>query len=92
MLCDKVRMVAYQKAIHEVVKKGDIVADIGTGSGIMAFFALQAGASKVYAIGQSDIILEAEKLAQINKLADKITFIRGLSDQLEIPEKVERYC
>ena len=43
MIQDKVRCESYQKAIHQVVKKGDIVVDIGTGSGLLAFFAIQAG-------------------------------------------------
>jgi protein arginine N-methyltransferase 1 len=53
MLADQVRMESYQRAIHEVVKKGDVVADIGTGSGILSFFAVQAGGRKVFAIEQS---------------------------------------
>jgi protein arginine N-methyltransferase 1 len=89
MLADQVRMAAYQKAIHEAVKAGDVVADIGTGSGILAFFALQAGAKKVYAIEQNKIIEDAEQLAKINGLDKKIVFIRERSDRVELPEKVD---
>jgi len=89
MLADQVRMEAYKKAIHEVVKKDDVVADIGTGSGILAFFAVQGGARKVYAIEQSDIIEEAEKLANLNAFDKKIVFIKGRSDKVELPEKVD---
>lgn len=89
MLADKVRMSSYQKAVHETVKAGDIVCDIGTGSGILAFFALQAGARRVYAIEQNDIIEEAEKLAQLNGLGKRIIFIKGRSDKIELPEKVD---
>jgi protein arginine N-methyltransferase 1 len=89
MLADRVRVAAYQKAIQEVVKAGDIVADIGTGSGLLAFFAVQAGARKVYAVEREDIIEDAKKLAEINKLADKVVFIKGRSDKVELPEKVD---
>jgi predicted RNA methylase len=89
ILADKVRLEAYQKGIHEVVKEGDVVADIGTGSGILTFFALQAGARKVYAIEQNKIIKEAEELAKINGLEKKIVFVRGRSDRVELPEKVD---
>jgi SAM-dependent methyltransferase len=82
-------METYQKAIHEVVKKGDVVADIGTGSGILAFFAIQAGARKVYALEQNEIIEEAEELARINGLEKRIVFLKGRSDRVEIPEKVD---
>ena len=89
MLADQARMAAYKKAIHQVVKKGDVVADIGTGSGILAFFAVQAGAKKVYAIEQHEIIEDAKKLAKINGLDKKIIFIKGRSDSVELPEKVD---
>jgi len=88
MLGDQVRMEAYRKGIHEVVKEGDVVADIGTGSGILAFFAVQAGARKVYAVEQDGIIDEAEKLAEMSGLGEKIVFIKGKSDRVELPEKV----
>jgi protein arginine N-methyltransferase 1 len=89
MLADRGRVASYQEAIHKVVKPGDIVADIGTGSGILAFFAVQAGARKVYAVEQGDIIEDAKKLAEINGFADKIVFIKGRSDKIELPEKVD---
>ena len=89
MLGDDVRMDAYQRGIHEVVKEGDVVADIGTGSGILAFFAVHAGARKVYAVEQDGIIEEAEKLAKISGLDNKIVFMKGRSDRVELPEKVD---
>jgi protein arginine N-methyltransferase 1 len=89
ILADQVRMEAYKKAIQEVVKKGDVVADIGTGSGILAFFAVQAGAKKVYAVEQNEIIEEAKKLAKINGLDKRIVFIKGRSDRVEVPEQVD---
>jgi len=89
MLGDEVRMDAYRKGIQEVVKEGDVVADIGTGSGILAFFAVQAGARKVYAVEQDSIIEEAEKLAKSNGLENKIVFMKGRSDKVELPEKVD---
>jgi len=49
-LVDKERTSAFQKAIKAKVKKNDTVIDLGTGSGIMALFAVKAGAKKVFAI------------------------------------------
>ena len=52
MLKDKVRTGAYQKAILENSElfKDKIVLDIGSGTGILSFFAAQAGAKHVYGI------------------------------------------
>ncbi|MBN1996268.1 50S ribosomal protein L11 methyltransferase [candidate division KSB1 bacterium] len=89
MLGDEPRMSAYQQAIHQTVKPGDVVVDIGTGSGVLAFFALQAGASKVIAIEQSDIIHDAKELACINGFADRILFIQDRSDRVTLEEKAD---
>lgn len=89
MLADRVRMASYQKAIQEVVKSGDVICDIGTGSGILAFFSLFAGASKVYAIETGEIIEESKKLARMNGLAERMVFIKDMSDRVELGEKVD---
>lgn len=88
MLDDKIRVEAYRKAIFQTVGKDDVVADIGTGTGILAFFALQAGARKVYAIEKDPIIEVAKKAAQENGL-DRICFIQNDSRHTQLPEKVD---
>jgi SAM-dependent methyltransferase len=89
MLSDRIRMQAYRQAIHAMVREGDVVADLGTGTGILAFFAVQAGARKVYAIEREETIFLAEKLAQHNGMADRIVFIKGSSDEVDLPEPVD---
>lgn len=49
-LADLERTSAFESAIRAVVKPGDVVLDLGTGSGIMAIFAARAGARRVYAV------------------------------------------
>lgn len=66
----KVRTSTYQRAIlsNRVDFEGKVVIDIGTGSGILSFFAAHAGARKVYAIDASDIAKDAATLVRGNRL------------------------
>jgi protein arginine N-methyltransferase 1 len=89
MLRDFVRLAAYRRAIETQVAaikaQGQpcIALDLGCGSGILTFFALQAGADHVLAVEQRpDILLMAQGLAKDNGFADRITFIEGNSSQL----------
>ena len=89
MLSDDVRMQAYEKAISEKVKVGDIVVDLGAGTGILGFLALRAGASKVYSIEKSDAIDLAEAVAERNGFSDSIVFLNENSKDVELPEKAD---
>jgi len=85
LLADEVRTEAFKKAINEVVGEGDTVLDVGTGTGILAFFAREAGASKVYAVDYSNIVDKARKIAQENRI-DGIEFIRSDIRDLDVPK------
>ena len=47
MLADLDRVNAFRAALSEAVHPGDVVLDIGTGTGLLALFAIQFGASRV---------------------------------------------
>jgi len=89
MLLDTERTGQFQRAIHGAVRPGDVVVDIGCGTGVLAFFACQAGARHVYAIEQGPIIGLAQDLAHANGFADRITFLHSGSWDAEIPEKAD---
>lgn len=86
MLKDKQRTKAFKSAIlnNKFLFKDKIVLDIGCGTGILSFFAAKAGASHVYAIDNSSIILSAMQIAEINKFS-KITFIHGKVEEVSLP-------
>ena len=69
------------KAIEKYIKKGDSMADIGTGSGILAICAKKFGAEKVYGCDNDETVIDTcIKNAEINnvncvfelKTADKL--------------------
>ena len=89
MLNDRARTSSFLKGIREVVRAGDIVVDIGTGTGILAIAAARAGAQHVYAIEASGIGKSAKAIFEANGLADRITIIEGWSTQVSLPEPAD---
>ena len=86
---DQPRVAAFRRAIEEVVRPGDKVVDLGSGTGILGLLAARAGAAKVYSIEASGIIGLARQIAAENGYADRMEFIRGLSTRIDIPENVD---
>jgi predicted RNA methylase len=89
MLSDRIRMDAYRKAIFNTVKQGDIVVDLGAGTGLLGIWALQAGAAKVYVIEKTDAINLAKEIAVANKCTDKMVFINKNSMDVDLPEPAD---
>lgn len=89
MLSDRVRKRTFLKAVREVIREGDTVLDLGTGTGILAVAAAQAGARRVYAVEPAGMLHLAEEVAARNGVADRITFLRGWSTQIELPEPAD---
>jgi len=89
LLDDKIRTGLFIKAIQEVVKKGDVVVDYGTGTGILALACCRAGAKKVYAIEKCNIIKFAREAARANGFEDRIIFIQDDGSNTELPEEVD---
>lgn len=91
MMQDFVRTSTYQKAIHGnfIDFNGKVVLDVGAGSGILSFFAAQAGAAKVYAVEASNMAQYAQQLVASNNLHERITVIAGKIEEIDLPEKVD---
>lgn len=89
LLGDRARVDSFRDAIHELVRPGDVVVDIGTGTGLLAFFACQAGAARVFAIEQGPIVGLARELALLNRFADRVEFFDDLSYRVELPERAD---
>lgn len=89
MIYDEHRVRAYQRAIERTVKPGDVIVDLGTGTGLLAFLCARAGASRVHAIEKSPVIDFARRLAVVNGLADRIVFHYGDSRDVELGERAD---
>lgn len=89
MLLDQARMDAYEAAVRAVVRPGDVVVDLGTGTGILALWAVRAGARKVYAIDPAPIIQLAQRLADDNEGGDRIEFIQADARRVSLPEQAD---
>jgi SAM-dependent methyltransferase len=82
MLIDEVRTASFDRAIAALVRPGDRVVDVGTGSGILAMFAARAGAEKVFALEITKMADWAERLAKTNGL-DRMQVLRGDAAQFD---------
>lgn len=89
MICDRVRTEAFRRAIEAVVRPGDVVLDVGAGSGILSIFAARAGAARVYAVEATTIAGVAERLAIANEVSDVVRVIQGDMFDVELPERVD---
>ena len=86
ILNDVKRKSTFLEAIRRVIRPGDAVLDLGTGTGIMAVAAVRAGARKVYAVEPSAFGQWAEQVFRDNDVAQQITLIKGWASQLSLPE------
>ncbi|CAM9556658.1 unnamed protein product [Discosporangium mesarthrocarpum] len=91
MLEDQRRMHAYRSAMvnNRGAFEGKTVLDVGSGSGVLAIFAAQAGARKVYAVEYTNMADHARTLVEGNGLSNVIEVIRGSAESILLPEKVD---
>uniref|UniRef100_A0A8V5GQ01 Histone-arginine methyltransferase CARM1 n=1 Tax=Melopsittacus undulatus TaxID=13146 RepID=A0A8V5GQ01_MELUD len=74
---------------HQHFPLPQIVLDVGCGSGILSFFAAQAGARKIYAVEASTMAQHAEVLVKSNNLTERIVVIPGKVEEVALPEQVD---
>lgn len=88
-LKDARRQALFEDAVGAAVKDGDSVVDLGCGTGVLGLLALRAGARHVYAIEHSAIIDVARETIERAGFGDKVSFFRGNSLRVDLPERVD---
>jgi precorrin-6B methylase 2 len=89
LIADELRTTAYRRAIARTVRPGDVVLDIGCGSGILSFFACEAGAAKVYAVDRGGMAGIAQFLSRHLGLRERVTVLRDESTAIELPQRAD---
>lgn len=89
MLRDTQRNEAYRRAIAHVVKPGDVVLDVGAGTGILSIFAAAAGARRVYAVERTPIAEVARQVIESNGHSAVIQVLQTDLEDLTLTEKVD---
>ncbi len=91
MLMDHNRMRAYHDAImlNKEMFAGKRVLDVGTGSGVLAIWAAQAGAAKVYACEFTDMAIHAKNLIDHNKFEGVIEVCQTSVEDLQLDGPVD---
>jgi protein arginine N-methyltransferase 1 len=89
MIRDQRRTGPFVEALRQAIQPGSVVLDIGTGTGIFAFLACQFGAARVYAIEPDNAIEVGRRCAKAIPGGERITWIQGLSTEMDLPERVD---
>lgn len=93
---DQLRNEVYAKALQRFVQPGMVVFEIGTGTGILAMLAAQAGAEHVYTCERRpDVAEAAREIIRRNGFADRITVIAkdayALQPGVDVPVKADLF-
>lgn len=89
MAMDAIRSDAYTRAIKETVRPGDVVLDLGCGTGIMSLLALRAGARRVHALDTDPAVWLARDLAVANGYGEKLVVHQQSSFDLVLDEPAD---
>ena len=85
-VADHVRSQRFCEAIARIVKPGDVVIDLGCGSGILGLMCLKAGASRLIAINSTPMIGIARETFERAGYGERCSFISGKSFRVRTSE------
>ncbi len=89
MIADPARSTAYAEALRRCVRPGDVVVDLGAGTGAFSLLACRLGAGRVYAIESNPAIAIARESAAVNGFLDRMVLVEMMSTSVELPERAD---
>uniref|UniRef100_A0A3B4V684 Histone-arginine methyltransferase CARM1 n=1 Tax=Seriola dumerili TaxID=41447 RepID=A0A3B4V684_SERDU len=91
LLQDYMRTATYQRAmlVNETDFRDKVVLDVCCGSGILSYFAIQAGATRVYAVESSPMAKYTQIMVQSNSLSERIRVLEGEVEEVSCPDMVD---
>ncbi len=89
MLADNVRNEALAAGVAALVRSGDLVIDVGAGSGLLSMLAVRAGARRVYALERGAMALLAKRLIELNQMSANIEVVQVHSRNWQPPERAD---
>ena len=89
MIADQRRTQAYVQALRQTIRPGQVVLDIGTGTGVFAILAARLGARRVFAVEPDESIGVAREIARANDVSDRIEFLQAMSTAIDLPERAD---
>ena len=85
-LVDRKRTLAFRSAIEAVVRPGDVVVEVGAGTGILSLFAAAAGAARVVAVEVDPVLARTLRdTVRANGLEHVVEVVEGDALQVEQP-------
>jgi SAM-dependent methyltransferase len=89
MLNDAVRMRGFKAAIDFVVRPGSKVLELGGGTGVLSYFAIQK-AAKVWCVERNpELVAKARQILSLNPPGDKVEIIEADAFDFLPPERVD---
>lgn len=89
LLEDEERVRAFAAAIRTAVRPGDVVLEVGSGTGVLAVLAARAGARRVYAVERTGLAEVAAAVARENGVGSKVRVIEGDTLAIRLPERAD---
>lgn len=88
LLSDRQRLETLKEAIDTVVEPGDIVVDLGAGTGVLSHFAADT-AEQVFAVEMDREVFEKGRKILQESSTDSVEYIRGDAREIDLPKEVD---